>query len=479
MSDLKDRLSHLSPEERRLLELRLSERAGDGRQSIEKRGGEGYAFPLSFAQQRLWFLEQLEPGGAAYNMPAALRLSGALDVEALRRALREIVRRHEVLRTTFTVVDGQPMQLIHEPPELPLEVVEAGALAEEQVEEMLRGEALRPFDLAGGPLARFVLLRLSREEHLLLLTLHHIISDGWSMGVLAHELSALYAAYAGWEVSPLPELPVQYADYALWQREWLRGEVLERELEYWRRTLADLPPPLELPADRPRPAVPGNAGALERFELPRELSESLKALSRQEGMTLFMTLLAAFQALLSRYTDREDILVGTAIANRARTEVEPLIGFFVNTLVLRTDLSGDPSFRELLRRVRAATLGAYAHQEVPFERLVEELQPERELGRAPFSQVMFNLQNDPAAELDLPGLKVTRLPLVTGLTNSDLTLNMTEATGALKGEFEYSTELFDAETIRRMVGVRRAVLPQDLWQRRFLHGGVPVRQARR
>ncbi|HLL82843.1 MAG TPA: condensation domain-containing protein, partial [Longimicrobium sp.] len=339
--------------------------------------------PLSFAQERLWFIDRMEPGSAAYNLPVALRLGGGLDEAALERALGEIVRRHEALRTVFTVVDGSPVQVIAPFDGFVVPVEDLSGLGEADreaaVRRRAREEARRAFDLSAGPLFRAVLLRLAPEEHVLLISMHHIVSDGWSMGVLSGELSALYAAYREGRPSRLPELAVQYADYAVWQREQLEGEVLERQLAYWRERLADAPALLELPTDHPRPLVPAYDGAYESLELPGDLLARLKALGHRETATLYMVLLAASQVLLSRYSGSDDVVVGSPVAGRTRGEVEGLIGFFVNTLVLRTDLSGDPRFRETLGRVREATLGAYEHQELPFERLVAELQPERSL----------------------------------------------------------------------------------------------------
>ncbi|HVG43628.1 MAG TPA: amino acid adenylation domain-containing protein, partial [Longimicrobium sp.] len=337
--------------------------------------------PLSFAQERLWFLDRLEPGSASYNIPAALRLAGALDAAALERALGEVVRRHEALRTTFTEVDGSPVQVIAPFGGFALPVEDLSGLGEVDREAAVRRrageEARRGFDLSAGLLFRVALLRLGEEDHVLLLSIHHIVSDEWSMGVLFRELWALYTAYREGRESPLPEPPVQYADYAVWQREQLAGEVLDRQLSYWRELLAGAPELLELPTDHPRPAVQTNRGAAVPVGFSLELLERLQALGRSEGATLYMTLLGAFQVLLGKYAGSEDVVVGSPIAGRTRGEVEGLIGFFVNTLVLRTDLSGDPSFREVLRQVREATLGAYAHQELPFEKLVAELQPER------------------------------------------------------------------------------------------------------
>jgi len=412
--------------------------------------------PLSFAQQRLWFLDQLAPGNLFYNIPMAVRLKGRLDVAALERSLNEIVRRHEPLRTTFETVRGKPVQVIAPELILPLPVVDLTDLpeAEREVEAQRRAqeEVRQPFDLAEGPLLRAQLLKLDEEDHVALLTMHHIVSDGWSMGVLVREIAALYGAFSAGKPSPLPDLPIQYADFAHWQREWLQGEVLETQLDHWKQQLSDSPPVLELPTDRPRPAVQTSQGATQSFTLPKGLSESLKTLGREERATLFMTLLAAFQSLLYRYTGQEDISIGTPIANRTRGEIEGLIGFFVNTLVMRTDFSGDPSFEELLARVREVALDAYAHQDLPFETLVEELQPQRDLSHTPLFQVMFVLDTAPMGTLELPGLTLSPVEVSSGTATFDLTLSMTSGPAGLGGYVEYNTDLFDRATIERMVG---------------------------
>ncbi|MDB4970229.1 MAG: tycC2 [Myxococcales bacterium] len=411
------------------------------------------ALPLSFAQQRLWFLDQLEPGSAAYNIPAALRMHGPLDVEALRRAIETIVARHEVLRTTFVAEDGEPVQKIHPPAVWPLVLIDVGGsdagAREAQLLACAQKEAARPFDLATGPLMRTTLLRLGDEEHVLLVTIHHVVADGWSFGVLVQETVALYASYIQGEPATLPELPLQYADYALWQRGWLAGEALDGQLAYWRERLAGVPA-LELPSDRPRPAVASRRGAAHSFVLPATVAAPLKQVAHAHGATLYMTMLAAFETLLQRYTGQTDFAVGTPIANRTERETEELIGFFVNTLVLRADLSADPSFVELLGRVRQEALGAYAHQSVPFERLVEELVTERDLGRSPLFQVMFVLQNAPLGELALSGLTLEPLALDAAMAKFDLTLTVEERGDEVLGSFEYASDLFDAATIARM-----------------------------
>ncbi|RMF30995.1 MAG: non-ribosomal peptide synthetase, partial [Chloroflexi bacterium] len=411
------------------IEAALREEAGLEAPPIEPVPRDG-DLPLSFAQQRLWFLDQLEPGNLLYNLPLAVRLSGRLDVEALERSLSEIVRRHEVLRTTFASVGGKPRQVIAPPKPLPLPLVDLTGLPEArreaEVQRLAQEEARRPFDLAHGPLLRVQLLKLDDEEHVVLVTMHHIVSDGWSMGVFVREIAALYAAFAAGEPSPLPELPIQYADFAAWQRKWLQGETLEKQLAYWKEQLSGSPPVLELPTDRPRPSVQTSRGASFAFALPQDLSQAIQALSQEEGVTLFMTLLAAFQTLLYRYTGQEDICVGTPIANRNRPEIEGLIGFFVNTLVLRTDLSGNPRFTELLKRVREVALGAYAHQDLPFEMLVEALQPQRDMSHSPLFQVMFVLQNVPLEALELPDLTLRPVDVDRGTATFDLTLSMAE-----------------------------------------------------
>ena len=415
------------------------------------RGGE---LPLSFAQQRLWFIDRLEPGSSVYNFPAAVRLTGPLNVAALEQSLDEIVRRHEALRTTFAIVDGRPVQVIAPLLRLTLPVVDLQMLPERdrelEVKRLAIEEAQRPFDLAEGPLLRATVLRLGEHEHVGLLTMHHIVADGWSTGILIRELAILYESYCSARPSPLPELTIQYADFAHWQREWLTGEILESQLIYWKQHLAGAPL-LELPTDHPRPATQTFRGAYQSLVLPKTVGDGLKALSRREGVTLFMTLLAAFQILLHRYTGQDDLVVGTPIANRNRLEVEGLIGFFVNTLVLRTDLSDNPSFSELLRRVRNICLGAYAHQDLPFERLVEELRPEPDLSRNPLFQVMFVLQNAAPRELALPGMSLKPVEIDTGTTHFDLTLHVADADQGLVGTLAYNPDLFEAVTISRML----------------------------
>jgi amino acid adenylation domain-containing protein/non-ribosomal peptide synthase protein (TIGR01720 family) len=424
------------------------------------------ALPLSYAQQRLWFLDQLQPGSLAYILPIAVRVIGALDLVAIAQSLHEIVRRHEILRTTFPAIAGQPVQMIHQVRRLRLPLVDLQALhTDEREATMLRlatAEAQRPLDMAHGPLLRIGLLRLGEAEHVLLLTLHHSIADAWSMEVLIRELGALYNAFSNQQPSPLPELPIQYADYAAWQRSWLRGAVLEEQLAYWRRQLADLPM-LQVPVDHTRPSVPTFQGAQQSFVLRSTLSHELLALSRREGVTLFMMLLAAWQVLLAYYSDQEDVVVGTPIANRNRVEIEGLIGFFLNTLVLRSDLSGNPSFRAVLRHVRNICLGAYAHQDVPFEQLVDALEPARDLSRHPLFQVMFVLQNAPRnvssiSRAVFSNVQVHPIELDSMHVKFDLSLLFAETGSGLTGVFEYTTDLFETTTMKRMVGHLQALL---------------------
>ncbi|HZF13496.1 MAG TPA: amino acid adenylation domain-containing protein, partial [Thermoanaerobaculia bacterium] len=428
--------------------------------------------PASFAQERLWFMDRLAPGNSAYNMVLALRVEGRVAPAALEGALREVVRRHEALRTTFTESDGQPVQVIA--PALAkrrrwlLPVVDlAGlpaAVRAAQVYGLVQAEGERPFDLRRGPLLRAALLRLSRgeqgeqEEHALLLNLHHIVSDGWSMGVLVEEITTLYgAALAGSPSSPpaspaLPPLPIQYADFAVWQRGWLTGEVLARQFAYWREKLAAAPASLDLPTDRPRPPAPSYRGARLETAFGPDLKRGLGELARRHEASPYMVLLAAFQALLGRLSGQEDLIVGSPIANRNRREIERLIGFFVNTLMMRGDLAGDPTFGELLDRVRRTALEAYAHQDLPFERLVAELRPERHLAVAPLFQVMCALQNAPPGRADLPGLTLSPLVVEARTVQFELELNAFEDGERLIALFSYSADLFDGTTVRRLAG---------------------------
>src|SRR5215216_5487333 len=416
-----------------------------------------FVFPLSFAQQRLWFFQQMYPQSPAYNMPVAIRLRGRLEVQHLQGAINDLALRHEVLRTSIDLVDGQPAQIISQPSEIPLALEDLSSLPEAERETEARRlasmEIDRPFDFKRGPLWRGKLFRLGAQDHVLILILHHIICDGWSINVLINEVSAFYGAHASGRSPALPELPVQYADYSVWQREWLQGAELEKQLAYWREQLRDAPPVLALPFDNPRPQVQTLRGAHVSFIVPNALSAKLRQLCWSEGVTPFMLLLGAFQLLLARCCGQSDVLVGTPIAGRNRQEVENLIGFFVNTLVLRTDLSGNPNVRELLRRVKEVCLEAYAHAELPFERLVEELQPERNLSHSPVFQVMFVLQNTPAdAVFRLPDIEISPFALDVTTAPFDLTLNLEEVGENIYGRLRYNVDLFEGETIRRLVG---------------------------
>lgn len=418
---------------------------------------------MSFAQQRLWFIEQLHPDSFTYNEPFAAHLVGFLNVDVLKQSINEIVRRHEVLRTTFAIIDGQPFQAIpaescaNAPLTIDLPVVDLCELTESQREAELKRlteeESQHPFDLTKGPLLRCSLVRVNEQEHIVLFTIHHIVSDGWSMGVFVRELATLYEAFLCGKPSPLPELPIQYADFAVWQRQLLQGEVLQTQLNYWKQQLGNNLPILQLPTTRPRTEVKTNRNATQTFVIPSHLSQGLQALSRQEGVTLFMTLLAGFQVLLQRYTNQDDIVIGTDIANRNRAELEPLIGFFVNLLVLRTSLGGNPSFRELLTRVRSCTLAAYAHQDLPFDQLVKALQPERHMSNTPpLFQVLFVLQNAPMPALKLPGLTLNILEVETKIARFDLALFLTETEQGIVGKWQYNADLFAADMIARMTG---------------------------
>jgi Condensation domain len=457
MSDKAERIAKLSPEKLALLAMRFKKEkvVKPAQQTITPRESQGHP-PLSHAQQRLWFIDQLEPGSAAYNMPAPVRLSGRLDLAAFERAVREIVGRHEILRTTFAVEEDQPVQVIAPGVELPLEVTDLGHLAPaEQLAEARRlasAEAAKSFDLSSGPLVRVSLLRFGAEEHAVLLTMHHIVSDGWSFGLFFRELRLLYHAFLNGEASPLAPLPIQYADYAVWQREWLGRGALAEQLSYWRRQLAGAPAVLELPADFPRPQVQSSEGALIPVLVPEPLTLALKELSQREEVTLFMTTLAALQCLLHCLTGALDVVVGTNVANRTRPETEGLIGLFINQLVLRGDLSADPTFSELLKRVREVALGAFAHQHVPFEKVVDALRPERNLSRQPLFQVKIDLQNAPVSSLHFPGFTLSHLEMEISVSHTDLTLAMLDSGEVVTGFLQYSTDLFTAPTARRMLG---------------------------
>jgi amino acid adenylation domain-containing protein len=418
--------------------------------------------PLSFAQQRLWFLSHLEPDSPFYNIPAAVRLEGQLNLAALEQSFNEIFRRHEVLRTNFRTVEGQAIAVISPTTPQLLSVIDLSKLPRAQREIKVRqlaiAEAQHPFNLEADTLLRVKLLRLGEQEYVTLLTMHHIVSDGWSMDVLVREVAALYQAFCNGQASPLPELEIQYPDFAAWQRQWLEGEALETQLAYWLKQLDGAPAVLELPTDYPRPAIQSSRGAKYSFCLSKDQSLALKSLSQQQGSTLFMTLLAAFKTLLYRYTASNDIVIGSPIANRNHSQIEGLIGFFANTLVLRTNLEGNPSFRELLHRVKEVALGAYTHQDTPFELLVEKIQPQRNLSHTTLFQVMFVLQNAQNSEIELPGLTLSTLESHSGTAKFDLTLDMRETEKGLVGTLDYSIDLFEPQTIQRMAGHLQTLL---------------------
>ncbi len=455
MNEIKKKIANLSAEKRALLELKLKNKNTKTPiyQEIPQRSKDD-SVPLSFAQERLWFLDQLEPNNPLYNLFGAVLLQGNLNLQVLQQALLEIVRRHEVLRTSFPTANGTPIQVIHPEATLKIKVVDLEPVEVTERETVLHQqvqlEAITPFDLEKAPLIRCILLHLSATEYVLLLTMHHIVSDGWSIGVFIQELSSLYQAFGKRESSPLAELPIQYADFAVWQRQWLSGEVLKTQLNYWLSQLQGAPDLLQLPTDRPRPSVQTYQGKSHSFSLDTELTQKLQTLSRESGTTLYMTLLAAFATLLHRYSGQEDISIGSPIANRNREDIESLIGFFVNTLVLRIRFEDNPSIKDLLAQVRETTLKAYAHQDVPFEQVVEALQPQRSLSHSPLFQVMFILQNAPMGDVELPSVTLTPLERQSTIAKFDLTVSMTETDQGLVGEWEYNTDLFDGTTIERM-----------------------------
>ena len=460
MSDLAKRLSSLSPAKRALLQKMLEK--GEAAADVIPRRPADEPPPLSSAQQRLWFLDQLEWPNATYNMPNAFRLYGELNIGVLESALAEIIRRHEALRTNFSQVDGKPVQVIHDEPGGYLSIVELPGLdhiqREEEVCRRSRQDAGRPFDLERDQLLRIQILRFEPMYHVMLINMHHIVADGWSLGVIVKEMVALYSALSRGEASPLAELPIQYADFAQWQRRWLAGSQLEGQIEYWRGQLAGAPSLLALPTDRPRPPLQTFRGSTQRFRIDGERLSALKSLSRQCDASLFMVLFAGFATLLWRYSRQDSLVVGTPVANRGRKELEPLIGFFVNTLALRMNFSGDPNVRELIAHVKETAIGAFRNQDVPFERLVEELQPARNLGFSPIFQVMFILQNAPLDDLRLPGVRLEEIEVEAGTSMFDMTLKLRERGGLLEGELEFNTDLFDRATIERLIGHYQLIL---------------------
>ena len=422
------------------------------------------ALPMSFAQERLWFLEQLDDVGATYHLPLRFRLEGELDIDALERTFNELIRRHESLRTRFEMTDDGPVQVIEPDSRLELTVTDLSSFADPAEREaalrpLMQAEITQRFDLGKGLLIRAAVLRMGPAEHILLIIVHHIASDGWSLGaVLPRELSILYAAFSKGLPSPLPELAVQYADFTVWQRGWLQGEVLEQQLSYWKQQLGGAPGVLELPTDRPRPPLPSYSGTRLPIAMPANLPAEINAMARRSGATPYMVLLAAFQLLLSRWSGQTDVVVGSPIAGRTERQTEGLIGCFINTLVMRVDVSDDPSFAELLARVKEAALGAYAHQDIPFEKLVEYLQPQRDLSRQPLFQVMFALQNLPEQNLELPGLRLRSTEPIQDTAKFDLSFELFLTPEKLYGAIEYSTDLFDRSTMEHLLSSYQALL---------------------
>jgi hypothetical protein len=436
------------------VERLIREGTGPATPPIERPGTAADVLP-AFAQQRLWFLHQLDPSSPAYNMPVSVKLEGDLDQDALRRALEEIVRRHEVLRTTFPDVGGKPRPTVAATGRVELPAVDLRPLPEDlrgqELRRLVDEEAARPFDLAHGPLLRAALIRTGHRENVLLVTLHHIVADGWSMGILVREACLLYEASLAGRPSPLAELPIQYADYARWQQAALDTGAFEPQLTYWTDQLRGVPP-LQLPADRPRPAMPGGQGGSRTIEVPLGLLNELKAIARREHATLYMTLMAAFQVLMARYSNQDDFAVGTPIAGRTRSEVEPLVGLFVNTLAIRARLEGTPSFLEALRRVRQAALGAYSHQDLPFDRVVAAIEPDRDPSRAPIFQVLFALQDAPLPAFESSSLTMTPMESRNGTAKFDLALYAAESPHGLELELQFDSDLFDGETAEQVLG---------------------------
>ncbi|HHP7229243.1 MAG TPA: amino acid adenylation domain-containing protein [Xenococcaceae cyanobacterium] len=454
MNDITQRIAALSPEKRALLLEQLQKKASTKPKIQQQRRIDRTTFPLSFAQQRLWFLARLETDSPVYTVPAAVEIAGKLDLVILERCFQAIVYRHESLRTHFALVEGKPVQIIEPSPKLKISAIDLSNLSESEqtakIRELAKDEARKPFDLSQPPLLRISLLSLEPERQILIFVMHHIVSDAWSRGVLIRDFTQLYTSLLADREANLPDLPIQYADFAVWQREWLQGETLQTQLAYWQERLKNLPPPLELPSNRPRPDRQTFRGAVQQFTIPQALTEKLQSLSQQQDATLYMTLLAAFKTLLYRYTNQTDIAVGSPIANRNRAEIEGLIGFFTNTLVLRTDLANNPTFLDVLGRVRETALGAYSHQDIPFEKLVEALQPERHLSHSPLFQVLFAFHDIPVLP-KLPGLTFKLLDLDSATAKFDLSLLMRlDPEQGLIGTLEYNCDLFDRQTIERL-----------------------------
>ncbi len=463
MSNLAERLTTLSPQQRALLERRLREKRVNSLvpQTITRRGPSDPC-PLSIDQERLWFVSCLEPDSSAYNLTTAVRVGGRLNKSVLQRSFDEVIKRHEILRTTFPARNGEPYQRIAPALSLKIPKVDLRRLPktrqEHALQQIIRAESHRPFDLSAGPMLRSTLLQFGETEHALVIVLHHIITDWWSFDLLWRELTLLYQAFSEGRPSPLAELPVQYADFALWQRRWLRGEVLESRLSYWKKQLAGAQFILELPTDRPRPPVQTYNGKRQYFEPPQHLWHGLRTIGREEKATLYMTLLAAFYTFLQRYTGRDDIIVGSPYANRSMYETEGMIGYLLNLLVLRADLSGDPTFRELLRRVRAVTLGAYNNNDLPLASLLQELQPERDPSRNPLFQVSYVFTNSWGTVFERSDLSLTPVEVDNGQARFDLSLGIRNGEDAPLVIFEYNTDLFDDSTISRMMGHFRRLL---------------------
>jgi alpha-ketoglutarate-dependent taurine dioxygenase len=465
MIDLAKLISDLSPAKRDTLLRQLnmqSDRPAPALEPITVAESDAGPFPLSFGQQRLWFLQQLEPNNPAYNYPLLISLKGSLDIVALKRSFTEILSRHDALRANFTRLDGQPVQSVRPCEPADLELIDLTHLpADEREGEALSlatREAHRPFDLSAELLWRTVLVRLSEEHHLLILSTHHIVFDGWSLGILMRELVALYRGFYAGNHTPLDSPTFKYVNYITWQRQWLQGERLANLVSYWRKQLKGVPQSLSLPADRPRPQVQTFQGAQQTVTFASDLSEQIRALSKREGVTVFMALLAGFQTLLHAYSGQTDIVIGTDTANRKLLETESLVGFFVNLLVLRTDLSGNPTFRELLARVRETALQAYANDDLPFEKLVETLCPERALGYTPLVQALFLLQNNSHIVDQPPGLALSLREIDRKTSKFDLVVSVSETGSGLACSFNYSTELFDAATVSRMMDHYQTVL---------------------
>ena len=422
-------------------------------QTIPRRP-EGKPCALSFAQERLWFVEQLFPGSPAYNLCRALCLTGQLEVAALKRSLNRIVARHEVLRTCFLQRAGSPFQQVLETLELDLPLIDLSELTSEQRRQQSHristAEANRGFELSRAPLLRALLIKEADQDHVLVVTMHHIISDGWSIGVMVRELGEIYRAEIEGREAKIEELQVQYGDFAEWQREWLKGEVLEREMEYWKEQLSDAPHILNLPTDYPRRETLSARGSTQQFFLDESFSEAIRALGSEEAATPFMVLMSAFQLLLYRYSGQDNFLIGADVAGRNRAQIEPLIGFFINMLVTRADVSGDPTFRGLLRRVRDMAIAAYAHQDMPFDKIVEELQPARNLSYTPLFQVVFNFNSALNLSLELPGLQIRSQPYDFDLVRFDLSLYMSAVGRGFVGSWKYRADLFKPETIQRL-----------------------------